>query len=49
MTRNEITYQLISPQYMLAGRKPIAVLFGDERIEVILDTPVSITPISTSS
>ena len=34
MNGHEITYPLTSPTYLFVGRKPVAVLFGDERVEV---------------
>ena len=34
MNGHEIDYPLTSPSYLFVGRKPIAVLFGEERIEV---------------
>ena len=34
MSGYEITYPLTVPTYTFVGKKPVAVLFGDERIEV---------------
>ena len=34
MNEHEIDYPLTSPSYLFVGRKPIAVLFGEERIKV---------------
>ena len=34
MTTYEHTYPLTAPPYLFVGRKPAAVLFGDERAEV---------------
>ena len=30
----EYTYPLTAPPYLFVGKKPVAVLFGDERVEV---------------
>ena len=34
MSGYEITYPLTTPSYTFVGKKPAAVLFGDERVEV---------------
>ena len=34
MSDYERTYSLTSPTYLFVGQKPVAVLFGDKRVEV---------------
>ena len=34
MSKNEQTYPLVAPSYLFVGRKPIAVLFDKERVDV---------------
>ena len=34
MSGYEITYPITIPTYTFVGKKPVAVLFGDERVEV---------------